>query len=169
MKIFITGIAGTGKTTALAELQKHGYAVIDLDATGMCRWKNKNTGEIVEYGSTGRDYQWLTQHGWYCDIETLKKLLSSIREDKDVFVAGITENIEDVVREFDKVFIFTASDDIIKERLAKRENNHFAKKEDEQDFVIEHSKKLLQKIKDFVEIDADQNTSKTVGCILDKI
>jgi predicted ATPase len=48
MKIRITGISGTGKTTTLAELQKHGYVVIDLDATGMCRWKNKETGEVTE-------------------------------------------------------------------------------------------------------------------------
>ena len=83
MKILITGIAGTGKTTVLAELQKEGYVVIDLDATGICRWKNKETQEFTEYGETGRDYEWLTQHGWYCDIGKLRQLLSTIREDKD--------------------------------------------------------------------------------------
>lgn len=50
MKILITGVAGTGKTTALAELQKRGYLVIDLDATGLCRWRNKETGAYDEYG-----------------------------------------------------------------------------------------------------------------------
>ena len=44
--------------------------------------------KIAEYGA-GRDSEWLNNHGWYCDIDTLKKLLSCIREDKNVFVAGI--------------------------------------------------------------------------------
>lgn len=169
MKILITGISGTGKTTALAELQKYGYVVIDLDATGICRWKNKETQEFTEYGETGRDYDWLTQHGWYCDIDKLKQLLSSIREDKDVFVAGIAENIEELVEEFDKVFIFTAPDTVVKERLNVRTNNHFAKKEEEQNFVLGHSKALLKKIKDFTEIDANKSPSDITEYILNNL
>jgi len=169
MKILLTGITGTGKTTILAELQKRGYMVVDLDATGMCRWKNKETNEITEYGPIGRDYKWLTEHGWYCDTDILKKLLSCIREDKDVFVAVITENIEEVVDEFDKTFIFVADDGIIKERLDKRTNNHFAKKEEEQDFVLKHSRELLKKIKDFTEIDANKNPTEIVDIVLKKI
>lgn len=169
MKIFITGIAGTGKTTVLSELQKHGYVVIDLDATGICRWKNKETQEFVEYGETGRDYEWLTKHGWYCDVEKLKQIMSVIREDEDVFVAGIAENIEEVSQEFDKVFIITASDTIVKERLNARTSNHFAKKEEEQDFVLEHSKKLLENIKDFIEIDANKSPTEVAEEILKSI
>lgn len=56
MRILLTGMSGVGKTTTLAELQKHGYVVIDLDATGICRWKNRNTGQPTEYEETGRDH-----------------------------------------------------------------------------------------------------------------
>jgi broad-specificity NMP kinase len=169
MKNLITGISGTGKTTVLFELQKHGYAVIDLDTTGICRWKNKETQEFTEYGETGRDYEWLTQHGWYCDIDKLKQLLFSTREEKDVFVAGIAENIEELVTEFDKVFIFTAPDSIVKERLDARTNNHFAKKEEEQNFVLEHSKELLKKIKDFMEVDASRSPSEIAESLLNSL
>lgn len=169
MKILLTGISGTGKTTVLAELQKHGYVVIDLDATGMCRWKNKETGEITEYGLTGRDHEWLTRHGWYCDIDTLKKLLSCIREDKDVFVAGCSENIEGVAKEFDKVFVLNTEDSVIRNRLNKRSNNHFAKKEEEQDFVLDQSRYLMSKLKDFTEVDASKTTAEIVDFILGNI
>lgn len=169
MKIFLTGIAGTGKTTILSELQKRGYVVIDLDATGMCRWRNKETQEITEYGPTGRNYEWLTYHGWYCDILTLQKLLSCIRKDKDVFVAGITENIEEVVQEFDKVFIFEASDEVVKERLRKRTNNHFAQKEDEQEFIFKHSRELLKKVTNVIEIDASRTPTEITEDILNNI
>ncbi len=169
MKILLTGIAGTGKTTVLAELQKQGYVVIDLDATGICRWKNKETQEFTEYGETGRDYDWLTKHGWYCDIEKLKQLLSAIREDKNIFVAGISENIEELIKEFDKVFILNAPDVVVKERLNARTNNHFAKNEEEQNFVLEHSKELLKKIKDFREVDANQSPGEITSLVLNNI
>lgn len=166
MKILITGIAGTGKTTTLAELQKRGLAVIDLDATGICRWKNKKTQEITEYGPDGRDVEWLNLHGWYCDIPTLQKLLSCIREDKDVFVAAIAENIEDVAKEFDKVFVLNASDNVIRDRLNARTNNHFAKKEEEQDFIFEQSRYLMKKLGDFVEVDANKTPTEIADFIL---
>jgi len=169
MKILITGIAGTGKTTVLSELQKHGYVVIDLDATGICRWRNKETQEITEYGPTGRDYEWLTRHGWYCDIDKLKQLLSTIREDKDVFVAAITEDIEDLATEFDKVFMLVADDSVVKERLNSRTNNHFAKNEDEQKFILKHSKELLEKIKEFTQVDASRTPTEIAENILNQI
>ncbi len=166
MKIIITGIAGTGKTTVLSELQKYGYVVIDLDATGMCIWKNIATGEITEYGPTGRDQKWINEHGWYCNIETLKKLLSCIREDKDIFVAGVSENIEEVVAEFDKVFFLNASDDVIKQRLLKRTNNHFGKKEDEQEAIFAWRTELMNKIKNFTEVDASKSPNEIAEFIL---
>jgi len=166
MKIFITGIAGTGKTTVLSELQKHGYVVIDLDATGICIWKNIVTGEITEYGLTGRDQKWFSENGWYCNIDTLKKLLSCIREDKDVFVAGVSENIEDVVVEFDKVFFLNASDNEIKKRLTNRTNNHFGKKEDEQEAILSWRAELMSKIKNFIEVDANKTPAEIAEIIL---
>lgn len=166
MRILITGIAGTGKTTTLAELQKRGLVVIDLDATGICRWRNKETQEVTEYGPDGRDVEWLNLHGWYCDIPTLQKLLSCIREDKDVFVAGCSENIEDVAKEFDKIFVLNASDNVIRDRLNARTNNHFAKKEDEQDFVFEQSRCLMAKLKNFIEVNTDKTSVEIAEDIL---
>jgi broad-specificity NMP kinase len=166
MRFLITGVSGTGKTKTLAELQKHGYATIDLDATGICKWKDLVTGEVVEYGLAGRNYEWLSKHGWYCDIAILQTLLSAVNENKDVFVAGIAENIDELADVFNNVFILTASDSVVRDRLSNRSNNDFAKKEEEQSFVLEHSGKLLKKIKNFIEVDADQSPSKVVEIIL---
>lgn len=169
MRILITGISGTGKTTTLAELQKHGYAVIDLDATGICKWKNKETQEVTEYGPDGRDVEWLNLHGWYCDIPTLQKLLSCIREDKDVFVAAIAENIEEVAKEFNRVFVLNTSDEVIRERLNTRTNNHFAKKEEEQNFIFEQSRYLMSKLKDFIEVNVDKTPAEITDYILNNL
>lgn len=169
MRILITGIAGTGKTTVLSELQKHGYVVIDLDATGICTWKNISTGDTTEYGPDGRDQKWINEHGWYCNIDTLKKLLSCIREDKDVFVAGVSENMEEVAAEFDKVFFLDASDDEIKRRLLQRTNNHFGKKEDEQEAILSWRKELMSKVKNFTEVEANKTPTEIAETILSNL
>jgi broad-specificity NMP kinase len=169
MRIFITGIAGSGKTSTLAEIQKHGYVVIDLDATGICRWKHKETGTDTEYGPTGRDYVWLTQHGWFCDVEKLQNLLSCIREDRTIFVGGVAENIDEVILLFDKVFVLNVPEYILKERLTSRTTNHFGRKEDEQQFVIEENKKLLEKLRENEIIDGNQTIQETVEYILDNM
>jgi broad-specificity NMP kinase len=42
MKILITGIAGTGKSTIVPALQERGITAIDLhDVPGLCFWQNK--------------------------------------------------------------------------------------------------------------------------------
>lgn len=167
MKVFITGVAGTGKTTILSEIQKHGFVVIDLDATGMCRWRNSSTHEITEYGFDGRSKEWLNEHEWYCDVEVLKKLLSCIREDRKVFVAGVVGNIAEVAAEFDKVFLLNVPDEELKKRLSTRTNNHFAKSDEEQEAVLSWRGELVSKLQNFVEVDANKSPDKTAEFILD--
>ena len=169
MKILLTGISGVGKTTTLVELEKLGSFVIDIDTTGLCKWKHKDTKEIVHYGLDGKDYAWLESHGWYCDTERLKILLSAIREDKNVFVSALTENMEEVVELFDKVFILTVDEEELRQRLTERTTNPFGRKEDEQDFIISEQSKLLQKINDPIRIETNITPSEVAKKILDNI
>jgi len=169
MKILLTGMSGAGKTTTLAELQKHGYLVVDLDATGLCEWKNIETGEKTEYGPNGKDYAWLTKHGWYCDIEKFKLFLSCIREDKIVFIAGMTENLKEFSKIFDKIFIIGAENKVIEKRLIERTNNHFAKKEDERLFMFKHTQELLNQLENPIEIDTNKKPESVAQSVLDAL
>jgi len=58
MKILVTGIAGTGKTSLIRALGEQGYLVIDLDDSGLCDWIHKETGEIAEYAE-GAGKEWI--------------------------------------------------------------------------------------------------------------
>lgn len=171
MRIFITGISGVGKTTALAELQARGFAVIDLDATGICRWRERSTKEFVEYGTDGRDSKWLAGHEWHCESSKLGTLLSCIREDKYLFVSGaiLTENLEEIMREFDEVFLLTARDEVIKQRITERSNNHFGRKEDEQSFILKQGRRLISKLGNVNKINTERPTEPVVDDILKEL
>lgn len=159
-------MSGVGKTTTLAELQQRGYLVIDADATGMCTWRNKRTKEKVEYGPDGRDASWLAEHGWYCDIKQFTKFLSCIRKDKHVFVAGLVENISEFSDLFDKVFILEINDGELIKRLDTRSNNHFAKKKEEQDFILNSQDSLLGEIENTISIDSNTQPKEVADKIL---
>jgi broad-specificity NMP kinase len=169
MKVLITGMSGVGKTTTLAELQKYGYLVIDVDATGICVWKNHKTKEKVEYGPDGRDSDWLTEHGWYCDIGQLSSFLSYVRENKHVFVSGFVENMTEFSKIFDKVIILELEKDKIIERLNQRTNNHFAKKKEEQDFIFNSQNNLFKKIQNTISINTNVTPKEVADKILDLI
>ncbi len=168
MRILLTGMSGVGKTTTLAELQKRGYLVIDLDATGICTWRNIKTRKRVQYGWKGRDRTWLAKHVWHCDIKTLKRFLSCIRKDKTVFVAGMADNFRPFSKVFDKAFVLYADDAVIKRRLARRTNNHFAKREDEMLYMFEYVKELMGQLKNPIHVDTSKKPAVVAQTILKK-
>ena len=170
MKILLTGMSGVGKTTTLAELQKHGYLVIDSDATGLCKWQNIETRADVHYGLDGRNYEWLTKHGWYCDIDKFKQFLSFIPDDKLVFISGMPENIKEFAKIFDKIFLLDPGRAETEKRLIERTNNHFAKKESERLFMFEHTQELLNQLDAPIsKIDTDKKPELVARAILDSL
>lgn len=44
--ILLTGMSGTGKTTALAELERRGYKVVDTDDDGWGQWSDADGGYV---------------------------------------------------------------------------------------------------------------------------
>jgi hypothetical protein len=54
-KILLTGISGTGKSTALAELEKRGYEVVDRDEGGWSEWSDADDGYVWRARGGKRD------------------------------------------------------------------------------------------------------------------
>ena len=138
MKILITGIGGSGKTTLVEELSKRGNIGIDLDKTSLCFWVNKITGEKAKY-TAGAGPAWIENHSWKLDVQGLVSLLRTFPSEKNVYIGGkiASSQIKEIFPLFDKVFLLRPSDGVLAHRQSTRTNkeNKFAKSKEEQEHL----------------------------------
>jgi dephospho-CoA kinase len=98
--VLVTGMSGTGKSSALAELARRGHRVVDTDDPG---W-------IVE---SGAEPLW--------DVDKIGALLDQHRAGW-LFIAGCVANQGVMYDRFDAVVLLSAPVDVILERVTDRAN-----------------------------------------------
>jgi dephospho-CoA kinase len=111
--VLVTGMSGTGKSSALAELARRGHRVVDTDY-----------GDWIEWGS---------EPLWRED--RIEALLDE-QEDGTLFVSGCVANQGRFYERFDAVVLLSAPADVILERVAGRETNDFGKSEAERERIL---------------------------------
>ena len=141
MKILITGIAGSGKSTIAKELIKLGRQAVDLDNSGLCSWVNKKTDEVTEYvEGAGKD--WIENHRWQVIVPKLVNLLATYSDGTDIFITGKVARIQlaEMARIFDKIILLKPHSTIVDDRLANRVSNrsNFAKTKEERKVIIDN-------------------------------
>jgi dephospho-CoA kinase len=104
---------GTGKSSALAELGRRGYRVVDTDDPG---WK--------EYRPYGQPRDELHRGEWLWVEDRMAELLDS-DDDRSLFVAGGASNLSKFSDRFDAVVLLSAPADVILERVARRTTNPY--------------------------------------------
>jgi dephospho-CoA kinase len=114
-RILVTGISGTGKSSALAELGRRGYRVVDTDEPG---WR-----EYREYAESADD---LHRGEWLWVEERMTKLLDS-DDGRPLFVEGCSANQSTFYGRFDAVVLLSAPADVILDRVARRTTNNYGK------------------------------------------
>jgi dephospho-CoA kinase len=167
MKILITGIAGTGKTTITKALNERGVFSIDLHAIpGLFFWQNKETKEIVEY-SPVHSKDWFDIMERLCNIGMLKEMLAQYT---DVIMAGTTSgsNQEEFLSLFDKIILLQSDPKIIVHRMKTRTNvSGYGKTEAEQEDNIEWQLEFDPKLLSMGAIPV--NTEGTINDVVEKI
>jgi broad-specificity NMP kinase len=113
--VLVTGMSGTGKSTALAELARRGHRVVDTDYGG---WTE----------GTGRDRVWR---------EDRMRALLDDHGNGALFVSGCVPNQGRFYPRFDAIVLLSAPADVILERVAGRETNDYGKTDAERAFVLE--------------------------------
>jgi len=111
--VFVTGMSGTGKSSALAELAGRGHRVVDTDY-----------GDWIDRGA---EPQWRE--------ERIEELLDE-HGDGTLFVSGCVANQGKFYERFDAVVLLSAPADVIRRRIAVRETNDFGKTAAERERIL---------------------------------
>jgi dephospho-CoA kinase len=118
--VLVTGMSGTGKSAALAELARRGHRVVDTDHGG-----------YAEEVPSSKEGGW--EHLWRQD--RIDALLDQ-HEQGVLFVSGCVKNQATFYPRFDAVVLLSAPADVILERVATRETNDFGKSDAERDRIL---------------------------------
>ena len=118
MNVLVTGMSGTGKSTALVELGRRGYRVVDTDSRAWSEWISAAD-------------EWLWRE------DRMAELLAST-EDDVLYVSGCMSNQGKFYDRFDAVVLLSAPLDVILERVANRTTNDYGKAPGELDLIRFH-------------------------------
>lgn len=110
-------MSGTGKSTALAELRKRGFEVVDTDEPGWTDWSGEEGG-----------YAWRE--------DRIAALLACGRG-TPLCVSGAVSNQGRFYPDFDAVVVLSAPADVLLERLQKRTSNDYGKSSVERALILE--------------------------------
>ena len=116
--ILVTGMSGSGKSTALAELRRRGYETVDTDDAGWSDWSDADGG-----------YVW-NEH-------RIEELLDRERN-STLYVSGTVSNQGRFYRRFDAVVLLSAPADLLLERLESRTTNDYGKAAAERELILVH-------------------------------
>ncbi len=111
-------MSGTGKSTALLELQQRGFDVVDTDEPGWSEWSDADGG-----------YVWRE--------EAMAELLSR-DGGPTLFVSGTVSNQGRFYRRFDAVVLLSAPAEVLLQRIEQRSTNDYGKAAEERDLILTH-------------------------------
>jgi shikimate kinase len=122
--ILVTGMSGTGTSTALAELARRGFRVVDTDSGGY--------GVEVWSAEESRPEQL-----WREDrIDELLTRLEQAAAGEPLFVGGCVRNQGRFRSRFAAVVLLSAPVEVVLRRLADRTTNDFGRTGDERERVL---------------------------------
>jgi thymidylate kinase len=124
-KILVTGMSGTGKSSALAALGERGYRVVDTDDPG---WR-----EYRRYAGSSDE---LHRGEWLWVEERITELLDPA-DDRSLFVQGCVRNQSTFYDRFDAVVLLSAAADVILDRIARRTTNDYGKSPIERAMILD--------------------------------
>ena len=118
--VLVTGMSGTGKSAALAELARRGHRVVDTD-----------------YGAYSVEVPCSDSGGWeqLWREDRIEALLDGY-DDGLLFISGCVSNQGKFYPRFDAVVLLRAPANVILERVACRESNEFGKRDGERDRIL---------------------------------
>ena len=127
MRVLVTGMSGTGKSSALAELGRRGFEVVDTDEGGWSEWSDEDGGYV-----------------WRED-----RIAELLARDRDVplFVSGTVSNQGRFYDDFDAVVLLSAPADVLLARIDERTTNPYGKSPEERELILQHAAEVEPRLR----------------------
>jgi dephospho-CoA kinase len=119
--VLVTGMSGTGKSTALVELARRGHRVVDTDYGGWIE-------DVPSPDGHGSEPLWR---------EDRMEALLGEHDGGALFISGCVANQGKFYPRFDAVVLLSAPADVILGRMAVRDTNDFGKTDAQRDQIVD--------------------------------
>ena len=142
-------MSGTGKSTALAELEHRGIRVVDTDEAPWSEWSEADGGYV-----------------WREDL--VAELLAG-DDGPTLYVSGTVSNQGRFYDRFDAVVLLSAPAEVLLQRIASRTTNDYGKSDRERELILQHVAEVepLLRATCTHEIDTTQPVSAVVAQLID--
>jgi AAA domain len=114
----VTGMSGTGKSSALVELSRLGFEVVDTDGPGWTEWSEREGG-----------YLWRE--------DRIRRLLAREAR-RSLFVSGTVSNQGKFYPRFDAIVLLSAPAEVLLARIENRMTNSYGKSPEQRQLVLQH-------------------------------
>ncbi|HSX33843.1 MAG TPA: AAA family ATPase [Candidatus Saccharimonadales bacterium] len=132
--MYVTGIAGGGKSAVCDELKRRGYDALDIDKDDIAAFYDNKTGTRLSnhVPTSERTAEWRALHTWKAPRERVQALAERPGEGP-VFLCGVTANdADDLWDLFSKIFALVVDDkEVLRQRVLTRDEDGFGKNEHE--------------------------------------
>jgi len=146
-RVLVTGMSGTGKSTALQILGQRGHRVVDTDTDQWSHWVSSPDGSP----------------DWIWREEAITRLLAGHRHGH-LFVAGCKTNQGKFYSQFDHIALLSAPAEVLLARISARDNNPYGKRPEERVLILRYLAQVEPRLRATatIEIDASAPISQVV-------
>jgi shikimate kinase len=151
-RVLVTGMSGTGKSTALAELDRRGFRVVDTDSPDWSEWIS---------AAEGADGEWLWRE------DRIVELLAT-EDERALYVSGCMSNQGKFYDRFDAIVLLSAPAEVILDRVENRTTNDYGKGPGERDLILYHLESVEPRLRatSTHEIDASRPLDEVVDALI---
>lgn len=168
---YITGSAGSGKSSVQQELKRRGFSAYDSDDPEIGSAHDNQSNKPVAIPPVNqRSPEWFAQHNWKIYPDAINRLRNESR-DKVIFLCGSAANEYELLQMFDESFYLDIDDVTLQSRIKNRDGNDYGKSEDELQVILDKHQSAKRKFEESGAkiINAAQPLKRVVDEILEEI
>ncbi len=152
-RVLVTGMSGTGKSTAVGELAGRGFRVVDVDSSDLITW---------DAGADDGAGEWLWRE------DRMAGLLAEAGGGV-LYVAGCASNQGRFYERFEAIVLLSAPVEVLLQRVESRTTNDYGKQPDERERIVSDLERFESRLRatSTHELDATRPVAEIVDALVE--